>query len=105
MSKHTKGPWSVTYTHGKGYPGQIEADNGTLITTWGGICRKSTAEGQANAELMAAAPDLLEALIEERRIRLLGQQPDVHWESLRDARRDCYAKTDAAIAKAKGETA
>ena len=58
-----------------------------------------------DANLIAAAPDLLEALIEERRIRLLGQQPDVHWESLRDARRDCYAKTDAAIAKAKGETA
>lgn len=61
---------------------------------------------EADARLIAAAPDLLEALIEERRIRLLGQQPDVHWESLRDARRDCYAKTDAAIAKAKakGET-
>ena len=56
--------------------------------------------GRANALLIAAAPDLLEALIEERRIRLLGQQPDVHWEGLRYDRRACHAATDAAIAKA-----
>jgi hypothetical protein len=40
---------------------------------------------------------LLAALIEERRVRLLGQEPDVHWESMRDVRRACYAATDAAI--------
>lgn len=50
----------------------------------------------------ATTSGLLEALIEERRIRLLGQEPDIHWESLRDDRRACYAKTDAAIAKASG---
>jgi hypothetical protein len=42
---------------------------------------------------------LREALAEERRVRLLGQEPDVHWESLRDIRRACYAKTDAALTK------
>lgn len=47
---------------------------------------------------------VLEALIEERRVRLLGQEPDVHWESMRDIRRACYAATDAAIAKAEGRT-
>ena len=42
---------------------------------------------------------LRETLAEERRVRLLGQEPDVHWESLRDIRRACYAKTDAALAQ------
>ena len=41
-----------------------------------------------------------EALAEEKRVRLLGQEPDVHWESMRDIRRACYAATDAAIALA-----
>lgn len=40
---------------------------------------------------------LFDALTEERRIRLLGQEPNIHWESLRDDRRACYAKTDAAL--------
>jgi len=70
------------------------------VSQWGAI--QGVISGN---HVFLAALDLLEALIEERRTRLLGQQPDVHWESLRDARRDCYAKTDAAIAKAKGETA
>lgn len=46
--------------------------------------------------------ELLAALIEERKIRLLGQEPDVHLESKRDLRRACYAATDDAIAKATG---
>ena len=41
---------------------------------------------------------MAEALRNERRVRLLGQQPDVHWESMRDERRACYAETDAALA-------
>jgi hypothetical protein len=46
--------------------------------------------------------ELLEALLEERRVRLMGQEDDVHWESLRDMRRAAMAATDAAIAKAEG---
>lgn len=55
------------------------------------------------ARLIAAACESLSALIEERRVRLLAQDLNVHWESLRDARRAAYAATDAAIAKATGE--
>lgn len=106
---HTPGPWIAD---GK----IVHAENGSALyiaecqnvgvgERWSGSDYASEPHAEANARLIAAAPDLLEALIEERRIRLLGQQPYVHWESLRDARRDCYAKTDAAIAKAKGETA
>ena len=46
--------------------------------------------------------ELLEALLEERRARLMGQEDDVHWESLRDMRRAAMAATDAAIARAEG---
>lgn len=52
--------------------------------------------------------DLLEALREERHLRLIGQLPNcgnIHWESLRDMRRDAYARTDAAIASAEAALA
>jgi len=55
---------------------------------------------KAYGGLKAENEALREALAEERRVRLLGQEPDVHWESLRDIRRACYAKTDAALARA-----
>lgn len=62
--------------------------------------------GQPNAaelaKLMASAPLLLKALTEERRLRIIGQQPETHWESLRDLCRQTYAATDAAIFAATG---
>jgi hypothetical protein len=57
---------------------------------------KATAELR---RLHAENEALREALTEERRVRLLGQEPDVHWETLRDIRRACYAATDAALAQ------
>ena len=53
--------------------------------------------------LHAVNAELLEALKEERRVRLMGQEDHVHWESLRDMRRAAIAATDAVIAKAEGE--
>jgi hypothetical protein len=47
--------------------------------------------------------ELLEALLEERRVRLMGQEDDVHWESLRDMRRAAMAATDAVIARVEGK--
>jgi hypothetical protein len=61
---------------------------------------------EAAAELRrlhAVNQELLEALLEERRVRLMGQEDDVHWESLRDMRRAAMAATDAAISKAEGQ--
>jgi hypothetical protein len=69
-AKHTPGPWGVR-TSQKGLPAQIVAPNestsapgkvGTSITRWGSISLPSSDEGQANARLIAAAPDLLAAL-------------------------------------------
>jgi hypothetical protein len=97
MSKHTPGPWTFNYVGSHGYCIYAGAPGGRHI---GGSYLYKKDGGEANARLMAAAPALLAALVNERRIRLLGQEPNVHWESLRDERRRCYEATDAAIASA-----
>lgn len=70
MSKFTPGPWEVVESR-NGYPYQISArtasDNiagavGKSITRWAAIALPSSEEGQANARLIAAAPELYEAL-------------------------------------------
>ena len=55
--------------------------------------------------LHAINAELVEALKSERALRVIGQHPDVHWESLRDMRRSVYAATDAVLAKAEGREA
>lgn len=56
--EYTKGPWSKVTSNG------IMTTNGTVvaITTTDGVLSKEAK--QANARLIAAAPELLEALIE-----------------------------------------
>ena len=61
-TKHTPGPWNVLSESAFGRPYQIVAQDGTMITSWGSICRRASAEGRANARLIAAAPELLYAL-------------------------------------------
>lgn len=64
----TPGPWSVITA--KGYPYAIQASHvsphepGAIrdITRWGAISMPSSAEGQANARLIAEAPAMAEAL-------------------------------------------
>ena len=58
-TKFTPGPW---YYSGNPPIGQFEvsADSGTLPT----ICKLSRFNQQANARLIASAPELLDALIE-----------------------------------------
>ncbi len=67
--KHTKGPWRIGYEDQSG-PEYITANNKPLVTLrWGCSCCKEcidkfedmTKEEQANARLIAAAPELLEA--------------------------------------------
>jgi len=84
--------------HGKHKEGQqykderdaLREDLAAIIANRNDLKQRLTAAEQRNAVLV-------EALTEERRIRLLGQQPNINWESLRDVRRACYAKTDAAL--------
>jgi len=67
---YTKGSWIIVYNE-RGYPYGIDAPNGNKgaggiinVTRWNAISFPSSEEGQANAHLIAAAPDLLEALEE-----------------------------------------
>lgn len=67
--KHTPGPWEVT-ANPSGHPYQIYAPRGInmqAITRWGAISMPSSDEGKANARLIAAAPELLDALTYARR--------------------------------------
>jgi hypothetical protein len=52
MSKHTPGPWVATY-----YPDDHAMIDGVIYVSAGDAC-----VSHANARLIAAAPDLLEAL-------------------------------------------
>lgn len=112
MSKHTPGPWF----QGTGDYAYCVYDKRVWLNPDGSrggdtpnlVVVVSPEDAIADARLIAAAPDLLEALKEERRIRLIGQSPECgqsHWESMRDLRRAAYDATDAAIAKATGEKA
>jgi len=114
-AKHTPGPWRIQDLQPAIRAGNCKAGpDGTRFrvygdtTLWLDVVADSDGfvfgENEANARLIAAAPELLEALIEERRVRLLGQESEVHWESMRDLRRASAADTDAAIAKATGGT-
>ena len=60
MNQHTKGPWRATLFQGYDKVGIVTADDGRSICSphWGGM---TTEEVNANAALIAAAPDLLEA--------------------------------------------
>ena len=97
MSKHTPGPWGI-----------MKGDHGPMI--FSGECGRAvamlarqvtTAEREANARLIAAAPELLEAL----EVMLNGDEMG-EYECQRTGfprmiqRRE---KARAAIAKAKGE--
>lgn len=58
QSKHTPGPWQYSPGHDPHNQAQIYGENGkTLAITY-------SDEGSANAQLIAAAPALLEALRE-----------------------------------------
>lgn len=61
MSGFTKGPWSKA-TGGVGDKIRgIYGASGACIVRWGGIARPESEEGQANATLILAAPDILAA--------------------------------------------
>jgi len=60
MSGHTPGPWVVD----AGKPLMVLAENGGFAVLISEAGRKVTTTDKANARLIAAAPDLLEALRE-----------------------------------------
>ena len=68
MSGWTPGPWNV-WCNESGYPYQIHAPNGSNgpggirdVTRWASISMPASSEGQANARLIAAAPEMASLL-------------------------------------------
>ena len=85
MSKHTPGPWE---RWGRASPSQvISAGDCFVAQTLGG-------NDEANARLIAAAPDLLEAL---REAADYTRHPDYDWPV------EFSRRVSAAIAKAEGK--
>ena len=88
MSKHTPGPWvSIRYLDSRFYELGSNEFHARLAFTHG-----AGDTDEANMRLIAAAPDLLEALV-----AIAG---DFSVQRVSD---DLHAKARAAIAKAKGE--
>ena len=88
MSKHTPGPW---YADGLRFVRQVEAPCHV-------ICRLPHTSGQRDQALIAAAPELLDALA--ALLHSLDEEDLLH-----DDQRQAFNAARAAIAKATGEPA
>ncbi len=94
-TQHTPGPWVVI---GEQVYAPDDCDHHPVADcTTNHSCRDEW-DVEANARLIAAAPDLLEALQHIQRCIPLGGFAQIHHKS------DTWAQIDAAIAKATGET-
>lgn len=58
-AKHTPGPWRIHWGHDTAYPLGISTADRNVVNAFG---RPAQDESIANARLIAAAPELLEAL-------------------------------------------
>lgn len=92
--KYTPGPWGFREPNGKGMGFEIRETG-----AWFGA-RTCDPETAANVRLCAAAPDLLEALID---LRWHTQNMDMDDEESVKAAEVSMGKARAAIAKARGE--
>lgn len=98
MSKHTPGPWEVDF---ETYPIMVRSQSETwpLVDELGneegraGVFIANTGDNKANARLIAAAPDLLEALCKLAEL----------YDAMGAPRGPCRIIADAAIDKATGE--
>ena len=94
--RHTPGPWEATTTPaGKGKV--VDRIGASICNTTAGAYKTQT----ANARLIAAAPDLLEAL-EELHDRVAGECGCSLYRDESDADFNLDQRIRAAIAKAKG---
>jgi len=90
MSKHTPGPWKTTHSAMSGY--RVSDSTG-----WGVAVVLKDANDEANAHLIAAAPQMLEAL---EKIAEIGRQ---NGDATRQHAVSCFLIAEAAIKAAKGE--
>lgn len=105
MTKHTPGPWGVDDAGGEA-PFGVFAEDGDAVcylteNPMGGLGLREYAEDQANARLIAEAPNLLEAAKAAREwLTFLETQEHPVGRMLLIA--DALSKLDAAIAAAEG---
>lgn len=106
MSKHTPGPWDYWsgYNAYDKVEAQITAEGGDIVIA---SYNHLISEGEANARIMAAAPDLLEALekIVEYAHQYSGRERSqaAAMEIVETPISDDVAAARVAIAKARGE--
>lgn len=95
MSVHTEGPWVIEFA-ASGRPRFITTRDGRSVVAEVGLGERA----QADANLLAAAPDLLAAL------RGLMLSRDVSWEERKGGHDwpEAVAVAISAIAKAKGKS-
>lgn len=91
-TNHTPGPWTIEET-GQGFPEIVSGKYHIALS--GGSVRFSTSEAMANARLIAAAPDLLDALWH---IAAWLSDPNMNNENIRHFR----GLAERAIKKAEG---
>ena len=97
--KHTQGPWVLGESSEGRHFRAVNAREHSELATVVWVMEDDDMEGaqspkcEANARLIAAAPDLLEALEEV-----------VQWLELGDHEGQMHSKARAAIAKARGES-
>ena len=94
MSKHNSGPWKITHTAINGY--RVNDSTG-----WGVAIVLKDVNDKANARLIAAAPQMLEAL--EELVELKDRRHSLPVEIYQESREKAWNKCRAAIAAAKGE--
>jgi hypothetical protein len=89
MSKHTQGPWGFHYSNDVGPDDDYFIEFFEVVNPLGDVIAR--VDEEPNASLIAAAPDLLEALL-----LCVDALEDGHWQETKQAARN-------AIAKATGE--
>lgn len=100
--KHTPGPWKAFLKNGIV---AVTTASGKEVIHWSGFDSSefSTNTDEANARLIAAAPELLDALNKTRQgYRNLIELKLLPSAAYEDATREYIAVMDAAIAKAEG---
>lgn len=98
MSKHTPGPWSAEVDRENDHEINIVSGNRPFVATAWPANHQEDKEQEANARLIAAAPELLEALriVRDTLPHINGNASSVN---------SLLKLTGAAIAKATGEQA
>jgi len=95
----TSGPWKIkpAFVHGYHNSDSIVGFDGKVVATTGQAWRRHRKERDANARLIAAAPELLHALelVEREMGKLSGKTFDEFSEQ-------CKCATQSAILKARG---